>query len=209
MRFYNPSNRIQEKLAYNNRNDIKEMNNISYYSLDAPEKDFFDVPTMITIHDQLGQEFDISTPFPAEVKRLYAHRGVVMINPKHKGEIGETENVARTDEEAKEKAIEMYQQHLHDTVREWYGIVDRARANNARPNPATGQFKHALKVLNLQDPADEVTNVLSANAGKGDDAATQARLAEQDKLINELKGSLAVLLSQQNRSEPTTKTNGK
>src|SRR5437660_1774874 len=98
-RFYNPGQRIQEKLPYNNLNDPREVCNISYHLIDAPQKDFFEVPESVTLLTVDGQEAEIRADFPREVKRLFANRGVILVNSRFKGEVLESDNIALSDDE--------------------------------------------------------------------------------------------------------------
>src|SRR3981189_886059 len=115
-RFYNPGQRIQEKLPYNNLNDPREVCNISYHLINAPEKDFFEVPESVMLPTMDGSEAEIRADFPREVQRLFADRGVVLVNPRFKGDVLESDNVALTDAEAKVKGDEMYHRHLRSVV---------------------------------------------------------------------------------------------
>ncbi|MCU1247090.1 MAG: hypothetical protein JWQ49_119 [Edaphobacter sp.] len=195
-RFYNPGQRIQEKLPYNNLNDPREVCNISYHLINAPEKDFFEVPESVTLLTVDGSEAEIRADFPREVKRLFAHRGVVLVNPRFKGEVLETDNIALTDAEAKVKGDAMYHEHLRAIVDDWFTIVDRAKAAGGRPRPAQGLHKYALKALNLQDPADTIDTLLTAQAGQVSSDAVQAQLAAQNATISKLEGMIAALLAQ-------------
>jgi hypothetical protein len=205
-RFYNPGQRIQEKLPYNNLNDPKEVCNISYHLINAPEKDFFEVPESVTLLTVDGSEAEIRADFPREVKRLFADRGVVLVNPKFKGEVLETDNIALTDDEAKVKGDEKYHSHLRSVVDDWFSIVDRAKQAGGRPRPAQGLHKHALKALRLQDPADTIDGLLTAQAGQVSSDAVQAQLSAQNETISELRGMIAALMAQKAAPAPAQNT---
>jgi hypothetical protein len=194
-RFYNPGQRIQEKLPYNNLNDPREVCNISYHLINAPEKDFFEVPESVTLQTVDGSDAEIRADFPREVKRLFADRGVILVNPRFKGEVLVSDNIALTDADAKVKGDEMYHQHLRSVVDDWFTIVDRAKASGGRPRPAQGLHKHALKALNLQDPADTIDTLLTAQAGQVSSDAVQAQLAAKNATIGKLEGMIAALLA--------------
>src|SRR6202012_4724583 len=110
----------------------------SYFMVNAPEKDYFDVPDSVTLTDVDGSEVDIPAGFPREVKRLFADRGVVLVSPQFKGQILESDNLATNDDEAKEKGDDMYRTHLRKVVTDWFDIVDRAKQAGGRPRPAQG-----------------------------------------------------------------------
>jgi hypothetical protein len=202
-RFYNPGQRIQEKLPYNNLNDPKEVCNISYHLINAPEKDFFEVPESVTLLTVDGSEAEIRADFPKEVKRLFADRGVVLVNPKFKGDVLESDNVAKTDDEAKEKGDEMYRSYLRKVVNDWFDIVERAKQAGGRPRPAQGLHKFALKALRLKDPADDVDTILTAQAGQVSSDAVQKQIASQNETIAKLEGMIQLLLAQKSAPEHT------
>jgi hypothetical protein len=208
-RFYNPGQRIQEKLPYNNLNDPREVCNISYHLINAPEKDFFEVPESVTLLTVDGSEAEIRADFPREVKRLFANRGVILVNPRFKGDVLESDNIALTNAEAKVKGDAMYHQHLRSVVDDWFTIVERAKQAGGRPRPAQGLHKHALKALNLQDPADTIDTLLTAQAGQVSSDAVQAQLAAQNATISKLEGMIAALLAKPDASVATTATNNK
>src|SRR6266567_5880964 len=84
MRFYNPGSTIQQMLPYTNTTkDPRDGSTISNYLLNAPERDFFELPDVITLLTIDG-EATIPVGFSRIVKATFSQRGVVMINPRAK-----------------------------------------------------------------------------------------------------------------------------
>jgi hypothetical protein len=195
-RFYNPGQRIQEKLPYTNpTRDQSKMSNLSYFLIDAPEKDFFEVPSILFLKDALGHDHQLFTPFPAEVKRIFANRGVVQIKPGHTEPIPEEDNLATNDADARVKGDELYHNHLHELVNDWFNIVNRAHAENRPAKPAQGAHKFALKTLGLQDPAATVDNLISAERGKTTTKEADDRMKALEAQNAELMGQMKALMS--------------
>jgi hypothetical protein len=217
-RFYNPGQRIQERIPYTNpTRDQSKMTNLSYFLLDAPEEDFFTVPSILFLKDAMGHDFQIFVPFPASVKRQFAGRGVVMIDPNHKAPIADEDNLATNDEDAKTKGAELYHNHLLGLVNDWFNIVNRAQSENRPAKPAQGTHKFALKALGLQDPAASVDNLISAEKGrtttKEADERMKALEAQNAALAGQLQALMVLMTKVANtpdaETETSTKKNGK
>lgn len=180
--FFNPGNRIYEKLAFDHpTNDIKQVNLIAYHQIDAAEHDFFEVPTEITVTTEQG-EFAVSVKFADRIQSAYKDYGVVRVNPKAK-DIHEDDNVATTREEAKKKGDRLWREFLMAKAREHIANVEMARASNVAPSYAKGVYAHALKVLGMKDPADPVGSVVESNKHVVDMDTVQAQMAELQKQI--------------------------
>jgi hypothetical protein len=196
VRFYNPGQRIMEKLPYtNNTRDLTEVTNLSYYTIDAPEKDFFNVPSVFTLKDVMGREYSMYAPFPAEIKRIFAPRGVVEIRPDHDQPIDESDNLALNEADAKVKGDAMYHEHLMSLVNDWFDIVARAQADNRIAKPAQGAHKHALKVLHITDPAATVSNLISAEKNKTTTKENDERVKALEAQIAEQAGQMKALMA--------------
>lgn len=183
VKFYNPGPRIFEKLAHDHpTNDVKMMNTISYYQLDAPEKAFFDVPTELTIETEVG-EHTVPVRFADRIQADYKPFGVVRINPKPRQPIHEDDNVALTEKEAREKGERLWREAMMQLVREHKQRCDEARNANLTPQRAKGTVAHALRTLGLEDPANDVADLLQR---KQDDS----RVAQLEKDLAEMRAAL-------------------
>ena len=104
VRFYNPGSRIAETLPFDHpTNNAKDLNTISYWRIEAPEKGFFDVPTQVTVPNDGGEEITVPVNFPKRVQEVYKSWGIVRIDPKAKN-ISPEDNVANSEKEAGKRA---------------------------------------------------------------------------------------------------------
>jgi hypothetical protein len=182
MRFYNPGTQIQQMLPYTNTTkDPRDGSTISNHLLMAPERDYFELPDVITLVTPDG-DAKIPVGFNRIVKAQFAERGVVMINPNAK-HIIEDDNLAVDDDDAKEKGDRLWKVFLRAKASEWYELVAQAKAAGSVPRTATGLFKFALTQLHLVDPADTVDGIMQAQEGKQSNAELQAQIREQNATI--------------------------
>lgn len=191
IRFYNPGTRINAKLTFDHpTNDIRVQNTISYHPLDAEEGSFFDVPTEVNVTTDNG---DVAVPvnFYKRVKLDYRSFGVVMIDPRAKQPIHEDDNVALTEKEAKEKGERLWRQCLLQHVREHERICIEARHNGLKPKPAFGNVKHALKVLGVEDPAEDIADVLARKQDTSEVATLKQTVANLQTQMNQLLAKAA------------------
>ncbi len=195
MRFYNPGSTIQQMLPYTNTTkDPRDGSTISNYLLNAPERDFFELPDVITLLTIDG-EATIPVGFSRIVKATFSQRGVVMINPRAK-EIFEDDNLAANDKDAQVKGDRIWKEYLRAKASEWYAIVAEIKAGGGVPRAATGLFAFALKQLHMEDPADVVDTIIRAKEGQTSNAAQQAQIDELKATVNRMAGAL----EQQNRT---------
>jgi hypothetical protein len=188
-RFYNPGPPINEMLAYTNTTvDPREANNISQWPLKALEKDFFEVPEVVTISTPEG---DVTIPvhFARVLKHQKATQGIILVDTAAK-DILDGDNLAASDAEAKKKGDAMYREYLRALCTEWYAIVAETKAAGAIPKAASGLFAYALKKMHLEDPADTIDTIMRAKEGQVANADVQAQLAAQQAQINQLLGAL-------------------
>lgn len=181
VRFYNPGSRIYEKLAFDHpTNDVKQMNLISYFQIDAPARSFFEVPTEVEVETESGPQ-NVSVRFADRIQSDYKALGVVRINPKAKQPIGDDDNVALNDKEAREKAQRLWKDAMVQLVREHKQLCDEARNHGLTPQRARGTVKHALEELGIEDPANDVEDVL--------------KRSRDDERVKKLEDELAELRS--------------
>lgn len=185
VRFYNPGSRIYEKLAFDHpTNDVKQVNLIAYYQIDAVEKDFFEVPTEMTIDAEQG-EMTVSVRFADRIQKDYKDYGVVRVNPKAK-RVDDDDNVALNEKDAKIKGDRLYRDYLEAKAREHIANVDSAIAFGVVPTRAKGVYAQALKFVGMEDPADKVGSIVNSNRNVGEMHTLQAQLENMQKQIEAL-----------------------
>lgn len=181
VRFYNPGSRIFEKMAFDHPSkDIKSVNLIAYYQIDAPEKDFFEVPTEVEVHADSGP-VNVSVKFADRIQKDFKDYGVVRIDPKRdveKKPIADDENVALTNKEAKERGERLWKDYLLAMAREHISNVDMARAAGGVPMRAKGIYAQALKHCGIEDPADQVGTAVSKKQDSEEMSDLKAQIAE-------------------------------
>lgn len=188
MRFYNPGSEIRQMLPYTNTTkDPRDGSTVSHHLMNAPERDFFELPDVITLLTIDG-EATIPVGFSRIVKAQFAPRGVVMINPRAKN-ILEDDNLALNDKDAQVKGDRMWKEYLRAKASEWYAIVAEIKAGGGVPRAATGLFAFALKQLHMEDPADVVDTIIRAKEGQASNADVQSQLAELQKQLARLQGA--------------------
>lgn len=184
--FYNPGTRICEKLAFDHpTNDIKNVNIIAYFLVDAPQESFFVLPTQIPVSTADGEERMVSVDFAKRFLISYRDYGVVRIDPKRK-DTSQDDNVASTEKEAREKGNRLWREYLEAKAREHIANVDQAVAAGAVPMRAKGVYAQALKMLRMEDPADKVGSVVKSNENISEISVLQAQLAEMKQQIEKL-----------------------
>lgn len=160
VKFYNPGSKIFELMKFDHpTNDIKQMNLVSYFQVDANEKSFFEVPTEVTVQAESGEQ-TVAVKFADRIQKEYRDLAVVRIN--HKAtDIHEDENVAVNDKDAKEKGERLWKECMQNLIREHVKAVTETRNNGLTPSRARGTVAHAFKTLGIEDPANDVADVLS------------------------------------------------
>lgn len=166
VRFYNPGNRIYEQLRFDhpiNIQDQRNINAVSYFQLEAPEKSFFEVPDVLEITPDSGEPIQVSVDFASRVQRDFIDYGIVRIDLKRdtkKKPIREEENIATNDKDAKTKGDLRWREFLEAKAREHIQNVEQAHSIGGVPSRARGIYAHALKTLGIEDPADRVGNAI-------------------------------------------------
>lgn len=188
MRFYNPGSTIQQMLPYTNTSkDPRDGSTISNYLLNAPERDFFDLPDVITLLTIDG-EATIPVGFSRIVKATFRSRGVIMINPRAK-DVFEDDNLALNEKDAQVKGDRIWKEYLRSKASEWYGIVAEIKAGGGVPRAATGLFAFALKQLHMEDPGDVVDTIIRAKEGQKSNADQQAQIDALTATVNRMIGA--------------------
>lgn len=192
VKFYNPGSRIYELMKFDHpTNDPKVQNLVSYYQIDAAEASFFEVPTEITVITDSGEERNISVNFAKRLKEDYREFGVVMIDPKRdpkKKPIADEDNVALNEKDAKIKGDLLLKDAMFRLIREHETIVIEARNNGHRPQRAKGNVAHALKTLGIEDPANDVEDVVKRKQDTSEVAELKRQVEELKSLMLGAKG---------------------
>lgn len=182
-RFYNPGAKFKEMLRFDNpTNEIKSQNLVSYWPIEADEESFFEIPTELTFRVQGGEEVSVPVQFWKQIKQAYAAHGVVLVDEDVKSPAPE-DNVAPTDEAAIKKAKVLYRASLIELVREHQENCAKVRAAGMIPRPATNVVARALKILGIEDPANDLNTVLQRRQDNDELAALKAQLARVEKMI--------------------------
>jgi hypothetical protein len=188
MRFYNPGTQISQMIPYTNTTkNPRDGSTISNHLFIAPEKDFVEVPDVITLMTPEG-EATIPVGFGRHLKRVFAERGLVHVNPKAVN-ILDDDNTATNDKEARMKGDQMWKEYLKDKVTEWYSIVADIKAQGGAPRKATGLFAFALRSLHMEDPADTVDTILRVKEDKVSNDDTQRQIEELKAQVQQLIGA--------------------
>jgi hypothetical protein len=187
VRFYNPGSRIHEMLTFDHpTNDVKEQNLISYFALDAEPGSFFEVPSEVEVQLEDGETRAVPVNFGKRITADFAKLGVVLIDPKRntkKHPIGSEENVATNDKDAKIRAQELWEEAMYRLVREHEENCIKLRDNGHKPKRAFGNVAHALKTLGIEDPANDVEDVVRRKQDVSEVAQLKAQLAEMQTMI--------------------------
>lgn len=182
VKFYNPGSKIFEKLAFDHpTNDIKKMNTISYFQIDAGEKAFFEVPTEVAVEAESGEQF-VAVRFAERIQKDYKNFGVVRINPKAK-DIHEDDNVALNEKDAKEKGERLWKECMMQLVREHKKAVQETRSNNLTPSRARGTVAHAFKTLGIEDPANDIEDVLARKQDTSEMETLKKQIADLTAMV--------------------------
>lgn len=187
VKFYNPGARLFERLRFDHpTNDPVNQNNVSYFQIDVPEASFFEVPTEVTVETIGGGEQAVAVRFAQRIQADFRDIGVVLIDHKRdlkKKPIGEDENVALNEKDAKEKGDRLWKDAMLRLVREHEKICYEARANGFKPQRGRGSVAHALKTLGIEDPANDVADVLQRKQDVSELESVKAQLAEMQKMM--------------------------
>jgi hypothetical protein len=180
--FFNAGDRISEPLSYS-LPGVGDIHAIARYMIDAPENDFFYVPTELRL---LSENIRVPVDFAQTVVQRMGKRGVVMIDEdfEEDEENGQTADIAiaKTEESAKEKGERLWKGYLEAICRNHIESCQKARAAGGYPREAEGFTKRALKLQGWTDPAVMILNELKQSpptAASSDVAA----LLEQNRVM--------------------------
>lgn len=154
--FYNGGDRISESLAYS-LPDGHDIHCTARWAMEAPEKEFFQVPKILVISGAR-----VSVPFVETILRTdrYGGRGVVLIDanwePDGDAEAAEKMPVAKTREAAIAKAGRHWDGYVTKVAQQWIDECNECRSRGGVPRAASGFVLRALKLRNIVDPASAV-----------------------------------------------------
>lgn len=181
-RFYNPGNAINEMLRFDHpTNEPKDLNNVAYYRLEVAPRSFFEVPTHTEVETANGPQ-EVAVGFWKRIKEDYRSYGVVLVDPKARDAAGD-DNVAASDKEAREKGDALFKEHLIALAREHVARCEEARAYGGVPRRAIGNTAHALKVLGITDPADQVGTAVESTKKTAEISALEEKINRLEKLL--------------------------
>lgn len=185
-RFYNPGTAIENLLQFDNptKGDNGEVFP-SYYRLKVPAHSFFEVASEIEVPAGDGTSVSVALDVWKRIANDYAKYGVVLIDDKLKT-LKSGGNLAKEDKSARELGDRIWEENLFDLVREHQQLCIAARQAGMVPRRAVGPVAHALKTLNIEDPAADVADVVKAKEDN-------SRVAVLEKELGDLKTLLANL----------------
>jgi hypothetical protein len=183
VKFYNPASRITETIRFDSPlKDDKGQPLVAYHNLEVPAESFFEVPTELVVQID-GEPVPVAVSLPKIIREQYRYSHcVVMVDPAwpvKKKPISDEDNVALTEEKAEAKAKVLWKDAMYSLVRQHEDRVREAKEAGRRPLRALGNIKHALNALGVEDPANDVEDVLKR---KQDDTETQKLRAELDEM---------------------------
>lgn len=187
-RFYNPGQKICDKLQYTHpTKDPKEGSALAYYDFIVESKEFVDVSDTQTLETPEG-EVTVAVNFSKRIKKDYQNRGVILIDARLKN-ILEDDNAATDDKGAKLKGDAMWRDYLKSICQDHYTRVQEIKSFGGVPRAAVGLTKYALNVMNMEDPADQVDTITRAKEGQASNQETQQQIAQLLARINQLEGA--------------------
>ena len=168
-RFYNGGNADNLTLPYS----VDGRN--SFYFVRINSKEFFEVPETVRIQNKTYfTNFDITIP------TRKGPMGIIRVDGDAE-ETAATGRIARSDEEARKLGDAIHQEYLIGVVQDYTNLMKLYHAQGFNPLPAQGYVKHALKVLNIEDPAEPVRNFVAKAAENDRIAELEAKVAALEK----------------------------
>jgi len=184
--FFNAGDKIDETLSYSIPTG-QDAHCIARWRLLAPQGDFFEVPTELTVA-QTGET--IAVQFSRDITFKFGKRGVVRINPEYNAEAEDPDKgvenfpYASSREDAEIRGAEIWAVYLDEIVKSHLADCDAARAAGGAPRSARGFTKRALKLRGVQDPGEQYYNSLrNGGAGESKSDPVVAALQAQNQMI--------------------------
>lgn len=187
-RFYNPGTKIDEKVQYTHpTKDPKEGSTLSYYPFMVAERDFVEVPDVLTLDTPEG-EVTVAVNFAKRIRKDHQSRGVILIDSRLKN-ILDDDNAAADDKEAKRKGDLMWREYLKTIAQEHVTRCEEIRSMGNVPRGAFGLTKYALDFVGMSDPALSVEMFTKDKESRTSNAEMVALMQSMRDEINQLKGA--------------------
>lgn len=184
VRFYNPGDHFSEPMNYSMTTGMSDIHAIARWTVDAPQKSFFQVPTELRFSDNTRQSID----FPSTVVTRFKSRGVIMIDEEWEPGEDDDENdrmpFARTDSDAVVKGDRLWIEYLQTVVTQHIDQCNRAKAQGGMPLAASGFARRAFKLLNMVDPAQHAFEQLQKKPDEITSDRERSLQAQIDGLTN-------------------------
>lgn len=187
--FYNGGDRISEALQYS-LPDGHDIHCTARWPMEAPERDFFQVPKVLVIGGAR-----VSIPFVETILRSdrYGSRGVILIDanwePPADPDEAEKMPVATSKEFAVEKAKRHWDGYVKKVAQQWIDECNEARSRGGVPRAASGFVVRALKLCGLTDPATQVmVQAQESKTNKSDMDELRELVRTQGEQIAQLTG---------------------
>jgi hypothetical protein len=180
-RLYNAGDRISECMHYS-LPDGHDVHCVARYMVEAPEKDFFEIPTTILINDAR-----IDVRFLETILRpdRFGGRGVIVVDANWKAPEDSAEAellpVAASDKDAIAKGDRHWKSYVQKVAQQWIDQCQQVRATGGVPLAASGFVVRALKMCGIVDPAQAV--VITAGENKTELEKLRQDVADLKKLL--------------------------
>lgn len=166
--FYNAGHRIDETFAFS-LPEGQDTHTLGHWAFRAPKESWFDVPREIEIGNQT-----IHVNFASDVRRKFAIRGVVLLDPKWDAKTEDPERpldqyaIASTRQAAEERGHEIWMLYTKTIVESHLADCQAAMAAGGAPHGARGFTKNCLKLHGINDPAEDYFLSLKTKQGGGE-----------------------------------------
>lgn len=185
-RLYNAGDRITEAMTYS-LPDGHDIHCVARWQLDAPERDFFNVPQELVIQGARVQVNFLETLLRDD--RL-GRRGIIWVDANWEAPQDEQEAemtpIAKTDKEAVAKGGRRWKGYLLSVAQAHIDSCNQIRAKGGVPLEAQGFTKRALKEIGWVDPATAV--LLAAQANKAESQTVEDLKKQVEELTALVKG---------------------
>lgn len=201
--FYNGGDRISEALQYS-LPDGHDIHCTARWPMEAPEKDFFQVPKLLLIGGAR-----VSIPFVETILRSdrFGGRGVILVDANWEApedpEEAEKMPVATSRDSAVAKGKRHWDGYVKKVAQQWIDECNEARSRGGVPRAASGFVVRALKLCGLADPAAAV--MLAAQENK----SNKSELDELKELVKTQGEQIAQLTGKQAKAPNEPKSNSR
>lgn len=185
-RLYNAGDRISECMHYS-LPDGHDVHCVARYMVEAPEKEFFELPTTIMIGDARVDVRFLETLLRPD---RFGDRGLIVVDanwkPPADPDEAELLPVARTDQEAIAKGTRHWETYVKKVAQQWIDQCQEVRAAGGVPTAAKGFVVRALKMCGVVDPAQAV--VITAGENKTELEKLRKQVEDLTRLVGKNGG---------------------